>query len=59
MDSSKKEILRAVVQILEQLRLDEQEILGIDPDPAERLALRETVYDLGQASSLLQRVVYR
>ena len=58
MDESSKEILRATGQIIKQVRIEERKILEIAEDQ-ERATLRESIYDLEQAGSLLNRAINR
>jgi len=58
MDVASVRIIQACVMILEEIRNHQAELLDIAED-TEKKNLREIVYDLDQANSLLNRATTR
>lgn len=58
MESSSCKILKAAGRIIQQIREDQQDLLKIAEDQ-ERAILREVIYDLGQADTLITRAISR
>jgi hypothetical protein len=58
MDESSREIVRSVASIIKQVRIEERKVMEIS-EGVEKEVLRETIYDLEQAGSLLARAVNR